>query len=188
MSMLNAIMGCSRSIYQTAEDGTLPRWFTHLNVNGVPDRAMGFTAFCSICIVMFGSPLRIYIFSNVGYLFAIALVFYAYFLHRQGNPDIHRPVRLPSGMRWLALGLAIFLSVMWAYGGWNSPSIVVGAKDPSLFLLGLAAIGLYIPMNMWRRFSDRRLLARGVLDLTDLPVPAGGLQAELDAPVDTPVV
>lgn len=187
MSMLNAIMGCSRSIYQTAEDGTLPRWFTHLNKHGVPDRAMGFTAFLAICVVMFGSPLRIYIFSNVGYLFAIAMVFYAYFLHRQGKPDILRPVRLPSWMRWLALTLAIFLTVMWAYGGWNSPSIVVGDKDPSLFIIGLAAIALYFPMSAWRRFQDKRLLAKGAIDITDIPGHADGEMAVVGAGADSPV-
>jgi amino acid transporter len=169
MSMLNAIMGCSRSLFQTAEDGLLPRWFSHLNVHGAPDRAMGFTAACSIIVVLFGSPLRIYIFSNVGYLFAIALVFYAYFLHRKSNPDMHRPMRLPDGMHWLALAFGIFLTVLWVYGGWNSPAIVVGAKDPMLFILGLVAIGLYVPMHIWRLLSDRRLGGRVVIDLTDSP-------------------
>jgi len=175
MSMLNAIMGCSRSLYQTSEDGMLPRFFSHLNVHGAPDRSMGFTAVCSIIVVMFGTPLRIYIFSNVGYLFAIALVFYAYFLHRTSRPEAVRPVRLPNGSRWVALVLAIFLTVLWAYGGWNSPAIVVGAKDPSLFILGLVAIGLYFPMYFWRRMSDRRRGGTAVtVDVSGAggPVPA----------------
>jgi hypothetical protein len=104
-------------------------------------------------------------------LFAIALVFYAYFLHRTSQPDVHRPVRLPDGGRWFALVLAIFLTILWAYGGWNSPAIVVGAKDPSLFILGLVAIGLYFPMNGWRRLSDRRRGRGQLVDVTGMPRP-----------------
>jgi amino acid transporter len=187
MSMLNAIMGCSRSLYQTSADGVLPRWFSHLNVHGVPDWAMGFTALCSIVVVLSGSPLRIYIFSNVGYLFAIALVFYAYFLHRGAQPDVVRPVRLPNGMRWLALALAIFLTILWGYGGWNSPSVVIGAKDPALFLLGLAAIGAYVPLHAWRRFRDRRQGGGPLMvDVTTAAAPlvpdAGVMATSLTAP------
>jgi amino acid transporter len=161
MSMLNAIMGCGRSLYQTAADGLLPRWFGHLNVHGVPDRAMGFNVVCSIFVVLFGSPLRIYIFSNMGYLFAVALIFYGYFLHRQTQPEIERPVRLPHAMRWLALALGVFLTILWAYGGWNSPAVVVGTKSSSLFFLGLAIIAAYFPLYFWRRFSDQRAAGRG---------------------------
>jgi hypothetical protein len=101
------------------------------------------------------------------------------FLHRRTNPEIERPVRLPDGMHWLALALGIFLTFLWAYGGWNSPSVVVGAKDPSLFFLGLAAIGAYLPLHAWRRFTDRRLGGGPkVVDVTDLaPTPQPGVPA-----------
>ena len=186
MSMLNAIMGCSRSLFQTSRDGVLPRWFGHLNAHGVPDRAMAFTAVCSMLVVLFGSPLRIYIFSNVGYLFAIGLIFYGYFLHRQSKPDIHRPVRLPDGMHWLALVFGIFLTVLWAYGGWNSPKIVVGAKDPMLFVLGLAAIGAYVPLHLWRRFTDRRAVVVDLSDLSARAAPTPMDTAEMAAMGDRP--
>ncbi len=183
MSMLNAIMGCSRSLYQSSEDGMMPRFLTHLNKHGAPDQAMAFTAVASMIIVLFGTPLRIYIFSNVGYLFAILLVFYAYFLHRTSQPDMVRPVRLPDGARWVALVLAIFLTVLWAYGGWNSPAIVVGAKDPSLFILGLVAIALYFPMYAWRKYSDRR---RGPGGPVVVDVRGAGAQAGVPGGVATP--
>jgi amino acid transporter len=173
MSMLNAIMGCSRSLYQSSEDAILPRWFGRLNQHSVPAQAMAFTAVCSILVVLFGSPLRIYIFSNVGYLFAIALVFYGYFLHRHTKPDIERPVRLPHAMRWLALAAGVFLTVLWAYGGWNSPSVVIGTKSSSLFLLGLAVMAAYLPLHLWRRFTDRRLPPT-VVDVTDTTVGGPG--------------
>ena len=66
-------MGCGRSLFQAAEDGLLPRLFEHKNKHDVPDYAMGFNVVCSRSLVLFGSPVRIYIFSNVGYLLSCTL-------------------------------------------------------------------------------------------------------------------
>jgi amino acid transporter len=54
LSVLNALMGCGRSLYQVAHDGFLPRFFEHTNHHGVPDRAMAFNLACSIVVVFFG--------------------------------------------------------------------------------------------------------------------------------------
>jgi amino acid transporter len=182
LSVLNAIMGCARSLYQTTEDGTLPRWFGHLNRHGVPDRAMAFNVVASVIVLLFGSPLRIYIFSNMGYLFACGLTFFVYFLHRQTRPEIERPVRLPGAMRWLALALGICAAILWLVGGWNSPSVVVGTSSHNLFFLGLLVMAAYVPLHLWRRWSDRRLSAQGpapvaVADPVAEPDPVAGIQA-----------
>ena len=97
MSVLNAIMGNARSLYQTSEDGILPRWFGHLNRHQVPDRAMGFNVVCSCIVLLFGSPLRIYVFSNMGYLSALSLGFIGYFLHRQTRPELPARCACPRG-------------------------------------------------------------------------------------------
>jgi len=156
LSVLNAIMGCARSLYQTAEDGMIPRWFGHLNKHGVPDRAMAYNVVCSIIVLLFGSPLRIYIFSNVGYLFACMMAFFAYFAHRQSQPSIERPVRLPGFMRWVALAVGIVCAVVLVFGGWNSASVVLGTTDHALFIVGVLIVAAYVPLHLWRKFSDRR--------------------------------
>jgi amino acid transporter len=167
LSVLNAIMGVGRSIYQAADDGLLPRWFSHVNRHGVPDRSMAFNVVCSAIVVLFGSPVRIYIFSNAGYLFACAMAMAGYFVYRQFRPDVERPYRLPGFVRWVALAIFGFWMVVYFYGGWNAPHIVVGpGSTPFLFLLGIAIILLYFPLYWWRAASDRRL-AR-------LAVPAAG--------------
>jgi amino acid transporter len=159
LSVLNAIMGCARSLYQASEDGMLPRWFGHLNTHGVPDRAMAFNVVCSVLILLFGSPLRIYIISNIGYLFACMMGFFAYFAHRQAWTKVERPFRLPGFMRWVSLAIGIFCAVLWVFGGWNSPSVVVGTPSHFLFLLGVVVLLAYFPLYFWRRFSDRRAAA-----------------------------
>jgi amino acid transporter len=82
LSVLNAIMGCGRSLYQAAADGQLPRWFQHKNKFGVPDYAMAFNVVCSALLVLLGSPVRIYIISNGGYLLSCLLAFGGYFVYR----------------------------------------------------------------------------------------------------------
>ena len=157
LSVLNAIMGVGRSLYQASEDGQLPRWFGKTNVHGVPGRAMAFNVVCSIVVVFFGSPARIYIFSNAGYLFACALALLGYFVYRHRRPDEPRPFRLPTVFKWVALAIFAFWVVVYFFGGWNAPSIVVGPTEgPFLFILGLVVMATYIPLNLWRRRSDRK--------------------------------
>jgi amino acid transporter len=177
MSVLNAIMGNARALYQTSEDGILPRWFGHLNRHQVPDRAMGFNVVCSCIVLLFGSPLRIYVFSNMGYLSALSLGFIGYFLHRQTKPDLPRPVRLPSWMRFVALGFGLAGLFTWAYGGWYSPPVAAGVKGETLFFLGLVIIAAYLPLVLWRRWQDRRAVHLG-----------GGMDGRRGAAVTPPAV
>ena len=152
LSVLNAIMGCGRSLYQIAEDGLLPKWFHHLNKHKVPGHAMVFNLVCSLVVVSFGSPLRIYIFSNVGYLLACALSLIGYFLYRQYRPELHRPVRMPGWMSYAALATGAFFLAVWLYGGWHSPQLVVSADESSfLFWLGIAIVATYFPLYWWRQ-------------------------------------
>ncbi len=157
LSVLNAIMGVGRSLFQVAEDGMIPRWFMHTNRYGVPDHAMIFNVVCAAVVVLFGSPLRIYVFSNMGYLVAVSLALFGYFLHRHFHPELPRPVRMPSALRWVALAASIIFLFTWAYGGWNAPALVVDPNEgPFLFWLGIVIIAAYLPLYLWRRAADRR--------------------------------
>lgn len=160
LSVLNAIMGVGRSLYQASEDGQLPKWFGKVNTHDVPARSMGFNVIASAVVVFFGSPARIYIFSNAGYLFACTLALGGYFVYRHKRPDAPRPFRLPTVFKWVALLIFVFWTVVYFYGGWNSPPIVVGpGQGPGLFILGLLIMATYVPLNWWRRRSDKKELA-----------------------------
>jgi amino acid transporter len=156
LSVLNAIMGCGRSLFQAAEDGALPAWFGKVNRYGVPSRSMMFNVVCSALVVLFGSPVRIYIFSNAGYLFSCSLSLPGYFVYRHMRPDVPRDYRLPTFVKWIALAIFAFWAVVYFYGRWNAPSIVVGpGTSPFLFILGLLIMATYIPLHLWRRRADK---------------------------------
>lgn len=155
LSVLNAIMGVGRSLYQIAEDGLLPRFFGKLNANGVPATAMFFNVVCSIAVLFFGSPLEIYIFSNMGYLLACALAFVGYGVYRLRRPEVSRPVRMPGWMAYAALIVGILFLVLWLVGGYVASDYGVGPDRRELFWIGLFIIALYIPLYWWRRAQER---------------------------------
>jgi L-asparagine transporter-like permease len=160
LSVLNALMGCGRSLYQAAHDGVLPKFFQYTNRHGAPDRAMAFNLACSVVVVFIASPLEIYIFSNMGYLLSVCLALFGYFLYRQRRPAVPRPVRMPGFLRYAALGIGIALLFVWIYGGYHAPDLAVGPGKRWLFFLGLGIILLYLPLYAYRRYvEDRRAKA-----------------------------
>ena len=165
LSVLNAIMGCSRSLYQVAHDGVIPKFFQHTNHHGVPDYAMLFNLAASIVVVFLGSPLEIYIFSNMGYLLSVSFALIGYFLYRQHHPHRVRPLRMPEFMKYLALIIGLFFLFVWAYGGYYSSDIAVGPGKRWLFFWGLGICFLYLPLHAYRRFVEDRKAA------PELPVP-----------------
>jgi amino acid transporter len=181
LSVLNAIMGCGRSLYQAAEDGLLPRWFEHKNKHGVPHYAMGFNVVCSALLVLLGSPVRIYIISNGGYLLSCTLAFGGYFIYRHLRPDVERPFRLPTFAKWGALAVFAIWTVIYFYGGWNSPNVVVGpGQGPWLYLLGLLIVALYAPLYWWRARQDRKLAA---VNLVPVAVGTDGITGSAEPPM-----
>jgi len=113
LSVLNAIMGVGRSLFQASEDRLIPKFFGHKNKHHSPDRAMFFNLGCALVVALFGSPVRIYIFSNVGYLIAIVAALIGYFVVRQFQPEQVSPFRLPGFVRWIALAMGVFLAFVY---------------------------------------------------------------------------
>ncbi len=187
LSVLNAIMGVSRSLFQAAEDRILPRFFMHKNKHHVPDRAMFFTLICAIVVGMLGSPVRIYIFSNVGYIIAVAGSLYGYFILRQMSPERASPFRMPGWFRFVALACALFLTFDYFVGGWNSPNIVVGpGTGHSLYILGFVVVAAYFPLYFYRKWSDKRI---GIEPSDEVPLVVGSPGAiDLDDSMPGPTV
>jgi hypothetical protein len=132
---------------------------------------MFFNLICAMIVALFGSPVRIYIFSNVGYLLAIIAALFGYFMVRQFRKDQISPFRMPGYFRWIALIMALGLTFVYFAGGWGSPDIVVGpGQGHTLYILGFAVVAAYVPLHLWRRMTDRR---DGVAPLATLPIVVG---------------
>ena len=158
LSVLNAVMGCARGLYQNAHDGILPRFFGHANRHGSPDFAMFFNLGASMLLLLSGTPLEIYIFSNMGYLFAAAMAMIGYWVYRTNAPPETRPVKMPAWLSPVSLVIGVFFLFCWGYGGFFSADHVLGDSGKRwLFFLGLGLLALYFPLYWWRTQEDRRL-------------------------------
>jgi amino acid transporter len=157
LSALNAIMGCARSLHQMSVDGQFPRFFSRINKNGVPSRAMGFNVVASLLVVMLGGAAEIYTFSNVGYTGSFLTVLVGYYLLRKHRPNLPRPVRLPEFFKYIALGLAAFFAFIWLYGGISYARIT---GNEVYYFMGWAVAVSYIFFYWYRtRIEDPRVEA-----------------------------
>ena len=159
LSVLNALMGCGRSLYQASHDGLLPRFFGHTNRHGAPDAAMAFNLACAVLVAFIASPLEIYIFSNMGYLLSVGLALIGYFVYRHRHAHLPRPFRLPGLTRFVAIAIGLTVLAVWVYGGYYAADIAVGPGKRWLFFLGVGCILLYLPLHAYRRWEDRRAKA-----------------------------
>ena len=157
LSVLNAMMGCARGLFQNSRDGILPRVFGKVNRHGVPSTAMFFNLTCSLVLLLIGNPLDIYIFSNVGYLFALSLSLIGYWLYRTKVPEAARPVKMPAFFAPLALLIGVAWLFVWAYGGYFAADYQVGPDKRILFFIGLFVLALWFPLYGWRQMENKRL-------------------------------
>ncbi len=168
LTCLNALMGVGRSLFQASEDRLIPKFFQHKNKHHAPDNAMFFNLVCSMIVGLFGSPVRIYIFSNVGYLLAIIICLYGYVFVRLFRKDQISSFRLPGIFTWIALAMGLFLTFVYFAGGYDSPNVSVGpGQGPTLFILGFVVVAAYVPLYLWRKMTDRR---DGLPPLGSLPI------------------
>ena len=155
LSVLNAIMGASRGMYQNAHDGILPRAFGWTNKHHAPSFSMLLSLVCSIAVLFIGSPLQIYIFSNMGYLFALMVSLIGYGLFRSMREDTERPLRMPRAFGPIGLVIGVAGLFLWAIGGYYAADYAVGPGYRWLYWIGLILLALYFPLNWWRQLEDK---------------------------------
>ena len=179
LTTLNAIMATGRSLFEASErEKVLPKFFGRKNKHHVPGNSMVFNVVCAMLVGLLGSPVRIYIFSNVGYLEAIIVCLFGYFLVRQFRKDQVSQFRLHSSFKWVALVIAIFLTFIYFAGGWNSPNITVGpGSGHTVYILGFVVVAAYAPLYWWRKLMDRRAGLQSV----GAPPTAEGSPADVEA-------
>jgi amino acid transporter len=167
LSVLNAIMGSSRAVYQMSIDGQFPRIFSNVNKHGVPGFSMAFNVVCSIALIFTGGAVEIYTLSNVGYTASFIPVLVGYYLLRRYRPDMKRPVRLPDFFKYIALAMAALYFVIWLYGGLveaSLPNAFLNNNDTKIyFLIGWLILVSYLPLYWYRvKVEDPKHQAGGL--------------------------
>lgn len=149
LSIMTAMAGSSRTLYQGSVDGWLPRYLSHVNEHGAPTRAMWTDLIGNLIVLSIASSDATSFFfilavSNVGYIIFNFLNLNAGWIHRIDNGHIARPWRAPSWL--LAIGAVFsFLNVVFMGAGaktWN----------PNALWAGLIWAALIIPVFCFRHF------------------------------------
>ena len=151
LSVMTAMAGSSRTLYQGSVEGWLPRYLGRLNHHGSPTRAM-LTDLCfnlgALAIASADAPsfFLILAVSNCGYIIFNFLNLNAGWIHRLDSGAMVRPWRAPG---WL-LGAGTVLSFV------NLVFMGAGAKtwNPVALWAGLIAAGLVIPLFCWRHYGQ----------------------------------
>jgi amino acid transporter len=149
LSIMTAMAGSSRTLYQGSVDGWLPRYLTWVNEHGAPTRAMWTDLVANLLLLAVASTDATSFFfvlavSNVGYIVFNFLNLNAGWIHRIDSGTTARPYRAPSWL--LALG-GVFAFV-------NAVFLGAGAKpwNPDALWAGLVFAALILPVFCFRHF------------------------------------
>ena len=144
LTIMTAMAGSSRTLYQGSVDGWLPKYLSKVNVHGAPTRAMWTDLAFNLVLLMMSDYLFILAVSNCCYLIFNFLNLNAGWIHRKDNGHIPRPWRAPTIM--LAIGTVLAFVNMFLLGA--------GANvyGPNTLLTGAIAAALIIPIFLFRHY------------------------------------
>jgi len=126
LSIMTAMAGSSRTLYQGSRDGWLPKYLGDVNSHGAPHKAMwtdfGFNVILLALASDVGGYFYVLAISNVGYILFNFLNLNAGWIHRIDNAKMDRPWKAPTWLigvnTVLAFVNAVFLGAgakVWGY-------------------------------------------------------------------------
>jgi amino acid transporter len=170
LSIMTAMAGSSRTLYQGSVDGWLPKYLTFVNDHGAPTRAMWTDLVFNLFLLAVASAdatsfFFILAISNVGYIIFNFLNLNAGWIHRMDSGKTNRPYKAPT---WL-LGLgAVFAFV-------NATFMGAGAKtwNPMALWAGIIVAAMILPVFCFRHYyQDKGKFPEQMLE--DLHVGGSG--------------
>ncbi len=149
LSIMTAMAGSSRTLYQGSYDGWLPRYLSHVNEHGAPTRAMWTDLTVNLIVLAIAcadatSFFFILAVSNVGYIIFNFLNLNSGWIHRIDNAHVPRPWKAPTFL----LGLGVVFAFV------NAVFLGAGAKvwNPMALWAGLIAASLIVPVFIFRHY------------------------------------
>ncbi len=142
--VMTSMMGSSRTLYQAAVDGWLPKFLGRVNSHGAPTAAMWTDLAFNLVLLLASDYFAVLMISNVCYMAFNFLNLQSGWIHRMDRPTWERPFRCPT---WL-LGLGAVLGfVNMAFMGAGAD--VYGAGTLRNGLIGAALI---LPVFAYRHY------------------------------------
>lgn len=146
------IIGPTKGLLVSAQDGSLPKWFAKVNKHGAPVtilivQGIIFSILSTIFILLDSINAAYWILSDLSAQMALLVyifMFSAAIKLRYSHPHIHRGYKIPGGnwVMWLVSGLGLTCCVMAMLIGFVPPSqIPIGN---TVFFEGFLAAGLFI--------------------------------------------
>ena len=162
LCLMTAMAGTSRTLYQGARDGWLPKYLDHVNSHGAPTHAMWTDLVVNLGILAIAcadatSFFFILAVSNCGYIIFNFLNLNSGWIHRIDNAHVHRPWRAPT---WLLAAGTCLAFVNAAFMG-------AGAKvwNPIALWAGLFTAALIIPVFLFRHYvQDKGVFPEHMLE------------------------
>jgi amino acid transporter len=144
LSIVTAMAGSSRTLYQGSVDGWLPKYLGSVNEHGAPTRAMWTNLGFNLALLLLSDYVFVLAVSNCCYLIFNFLNLHAGWIHRIDHADVERPRRAPD---WL-LGAGAVLAFV------NAFLLGAGAKvyGEGTLIVGILAAALIIPVFLYRHY------------------------------------
>jgi amino acid transporter len=144
LSLITSMAGSSRTLYQAAVDGWLPKYLSKVNEHHAPSNAM-LTDLCfNLVLLLMSDSVFVIGAANVGYMIFNFLNLNAGWIHRLDRPLQERPWRAPTWV--LAVGACLSF-VNLAFMGFGADVYGVGTLS-----FGLAFCSLIIPVFIYRHY------------------------------------
>ena len=144
LSLITSMAGSSRTLYQAAVDGWLPKYLSKVNEHHAPSNAM-LTDLCfNLVLLLMSDSVFVIGAANVGYMIFNFLNLNAGWIHRLDRPRQERPWRAPTWV--LAVGACLSF-VNLAFMGFGADVYGVGTLS-----FGLAFCSLIIPVFIYRHY------------------------------------
>ncbi|MEF2549681.1 APC family permease [Aurantimonas sp. E1-2-R+4] len=149
LTLMTAMAGSSRTLYQGSVDGWLPRYLSHVNEHGAPTRAMWTDLVVNLVVLAIAvadatSFFFILAVSNCGYIIFNFLNLNAGWIHRIDSAHIPRPYKAPT--------VIIVIGTLFAFV--NAVFMGAGAQvwNPMALWAGLFTAALIIPVFFYRHY------------------------------------
>ncbi|GLY66384.1 APC family permease [Amycolatopsis taiwanensis] len=174
LTIMTTMAGSSRTLYQGARDGWLPRYLGRANKHGAPTRAMWTDLGFSLVLLLLSDYVFVLAASTVCYMVFNFLNLNAGWLHRVDNGHLERPWRAPTVLIVAGTVLAFVNALLL---GWGS-----SVWGPGALWTGLVAAALVVPVFAYRHFvRDKGVFPPSMYEQTggSVPVRKAGMRPYL---------